>query len=90
MPAVGTFNSIAVAINTPVQITPPGPGHYVLFILNTAGGKLYISDQNTAGNNATSFMLPANLYSPALNTQSAIWIASDTAGSISAYCAPSR
>jgi hypothetical protein len=62
MPAVGTYNSVTLGVNTPVQLTPPGSG-YVFYILNTiTGGKLYISNLNTAGNNATSFMLPANLY----------------------------
>jgi hypothetical protein len=91
MPAVGTFASITLAINTPVQITPPGPGHYTVQILNSVtAGKLYISELNTAGANATSFLVPAGLYSPALSASGPIWIASDTAGTVSVYCAASR
>jgi hypothetical protein len=90
MAAVGTFGSITLAVNTPVQITPPGPGHYVVQILNSAGGKLFISESNTAGANATSFLVPSGLYSPALSASGPIWIASDTAGPVSVYCAPAR
>lgn len=90
MPAVGTYNSVTLGVNTPVQLTPPGSG-YVFYILNTiTGGKLYISNLNTAGNNATSFMLPANLYSPGLSGNAALWIASDTAGNVSVYCGAAR
>lgn len=88
--AVGTYNSITLGVNTPMQLLLPGAGHYVLYILNTAGGKLYISDKSNAGANATSFMLPSGLYSPGLPVSDAVWIASDTAGSVSAYCAPAR
>jgi hypothetical protein len=90
MPAVGTFSSINLAINTPVQLTAPGPGHYTLLLLNSAGGKLYISELNTAGANITSFLVPAGGYSPALSMSGPIWIASDTAGTVSAYCAATR
>lgn len=90
MPTLGTYNSITLAINTPVQITPPGTGRYVVSFLNTAGGNLYISDLNNAGNNATSFKLPAGLYSPTVSASSALWIASDAAGTVSAYCAAAR
>jgi hypothetical protein len=87
MAALGLFNSITLAINTPVQLTPPGPGHYNVTILNPVG-KLYIGNANTVGANANSFMLSAGLYSPALASTSPIWIASDTAGPVSVYCAP--
>ena len=92
MPALTTYSSIPLVVNTPVQVTlPTSAGHYTLYLLNTiAGGKLYISDRNTAGNNATSFMLPTGLYSPALPVSNPVWIASDTAGTVSAYCAAAR
>jgi hypothetical protein len=90
MPALGTFNSVTLAIGTPVQVTPPGTGHYAMQILNSAGGKLYISKQNTVGANATSFLVPTGSYSPNMlvtGTASGLWIASDTAGTVSIYCA---
>jgi hypothetical protein len=88
MAALGTYNSITLAINTPVQITPPGTGDYVLVLLNTTTGNLFISNTNGVGANATSFKVPTNLYSPTLSASSTIWIACDVAGTISAYCTP--
>ena len=90
MPILGTYNSVALLVNTPVQITAPGAGHYLFSILNSAGGKLYISDLNTAGANATSFLVPSGAYSPAISASSSVWIASDTAGPVSIYCFPAR
>jgi hypothetical protein len=91
MPALTTYSSVTLGVNTPVQLTLPTTpsGHYVLYLLNTVtGGKLYISDRNNPGANATSFMLPTGLYSPALPVSNPLWIASDTAGTVSAYCSP--
>jgi len=87
----GIYNSISIStINTPVQVSPPSAGHWVMYIFNTAGGKLYISDKNTVGNNATSFMVPTNLYSPGLPVTDPVWISSDTVGSVSVCFMPAR
>jgi hypothetical protein len=86
--ALGTFNSIALALNTPMQLIAPGTGHYTTSILNTTAGNLYISDLSNAGANVTSFKLPTGLYSPALSSRAPLWISADAAGSVSVYCAP--
>jgi hypothetical protein len=84
----GIFNTITLAVNTPVQVTPPGGGHYTYYFQNGAG-KLYISNTNTPGANATSFLVGPNLTSPPITVNSNnLWIASDTAGPVSLYCAP--
>jgi hypothetical protein len=85
--ALGMFNTVTLAVNTPVQLTPPTGGHYTVYVLNGAG-KLYISDQNNAGANATSFMVPAGMYLPGMPLSQNVWIASDTAGPVSVYFAP--
>ena len=72
MPALTTFNTITLAINTPVQLTPPGGGDYNLYLLNSGTGKLFISSLNNAGANATSFVVPAGAYSPVLSMGGAI------------------
>jgi hypothetical protein len=88
--ALGTYNSVTLGVSTPVQLTLPTTGHYVLYLLNTASGKLYISKLNTAGANATSFMVPTGLSSPPLPVSGPVWIASDTAGTVSVCCVPAR
>jgi hypothetical protein len=91
MPALGTYNTVTLGANTATQLTPPGPGNYVLYLLNSvAAGKLYISDKNTVGANATSFMLPTGVYAPAIPVQGSVWVNSDTAGPISVLCVAAR
>ena len=90
--ALTMFSSITLAISTPVQVIAPGTGHYTLYLLNAGTGKLYISSANNPGANATSFMVPAGTYSPALSISGVqpLWISSDAAGTVSAYFAPKR
>jgi hypothetical protein len=80
-----SFQSLTLVANTPVQVTPPGTGHYVICFLNTIGGKFFISDKNTVGANLTSYTLPDGLYSPNLPLSHTLWVASDTGGTISVY-----
>ena len=80
----GIYNTITLSVNTPVQVTPPSGGHFVYYFQNGTG-KLYISNLNTAGANATSFLVGPNLMSPPITVTDAIWIASDTAGPVSLY-----
>jgi hypothetical protein len=88
MPLGGPYNTITLAVNTPVQVTAPNNGHWYFNFINAAGGKLYISDQPTVGANATSFLLPNGLSSPAFMVSgNNLWISSDTAGPVSLYCA---
>jgi hypothetical protein len=82
----GRYNTITLAVNTPVQITPPTGGHFNYYFQNGAG-HLYISNANTVGANATSFTVGPNLTSPPMMVSSnKLWIASDTAGPVSLLC----
>lgn len=87
---LGLYNTVALAATTPVQLSPPGTGHYYLNIWNDGPGDLFVSNVNTAGANATSFKIGPALLMPPIPVfgPSGVWVASDQAGAISVALLP--
>jgi len=87
---LGPYNTLTLAASTPTQIISPGGGHCYFNLLNLGTGNLFISNLSNVGNNPTSFKLPTGLVllPIAVYGPTGIWVAVDTAGSISVAVVP--
>jgi len=84
------FSTVALALNTPTQLTVPGGGNCYYTIINLGTGNLYVSKLNTVGANATSMKIPANqpMLSLPVYGPTGLWVSADVAGSVSVAVLP--